>query len=74
MYTYLRSQGTFIVGPWVIDRINSYRDLRTGTQYIGNRASRVHIYIYIYTYVDILVKTIKYVERGSSTMISIDFD
>ena len=30
-----------IVGPWVIDSINVYRDLRTGTQYIGNWASRV---------------------------------
>ena len=31
----------YIVGPWVIDSINLYRDLRTGTQYIGNWASRV---------------------------------
>ena len=30
-----------IVGPWVIDSMNFYRDLRTGTQYIGNWASRV---------------------------------
>ena len=30
------SPGTHIVGPWVIDSINSYGDLRTGTQYIGN--------------------------------------
>ena len=37
-----RSPGTHIVGPWVIDSINSYRDLRTGTQYIGNWASRVY--------------------------------
>ena len=36
-----RSPGTHIVGPWVIDSINLYRDLRTGTQYIGNWASRV---------------------------------
>ena len=36
-----RSPGTHIVGPSVIDIINSYRDLRTGTQYIGNWASRV---------------------------------
>ena len=36
-----RSPGTHIVGPWVIDSINSYRDLRTRTQYIGNWASRV---------------------------------
>ena len=35
-----RSPGTHIVGPWVIDSINSYRDLRTGTQYVGNWASR----------------------------------
>ena len=35
-----RSPGTHIVGPWVIDSINSYRDLRTGTQYMGNWASR----------------------------------
>ena len=35
-----RSPGTHIVGPWVIDSISSYRDLRTGTQYIGIWASR----------------------------------
>ena len=35
-----RSPGTHIVGPWVIDSINLYRDLRTGTQYIGIWASR----------------------------------
>ena len=35
-----RSPGAHIVGPWVIDSINLYRDLRTGTQYIGNWASR----------------------------------
>ena len=28
------------VGPWVIDSINLNGDLRTGTQYIGNWASR----------------------------------
>ena len=38
---YPGSPGTHIVGPWVIDSISSYRDLRTGTQYIGNWASRV---------------------------------
>ena len=36
----LRSPGTRIVGPWVIDSINSYRDLGIGTHYIGNWASR----------------------------------
>ena len=36
-----RSPGTHMVGPWVIDSINLYRDLRTGTQYIGNWACRV---------------------------------
>ena len=35
-----RSPGTHIVGPWVIDSINVYRDVRTGTQYIGIWASR----------------------------------
>ena len=29
-----------MIGPWVIDSIHFYRDLRTGTQYIGNWASR----------------------------------
>ena len=29
-----------MVGPWVTDSINVYRDLRTGTQYIGIWASR----------------------------------
>ena len=29
-----------IVGPWVIDGIKLYRDLRTGTQYMGSWASR----------------------------------
>ena len=37
---YPRSPGTHRVGPWVIDSINLYRDLRTGTQYIGNWATR----------------------------------
>ena len=35
-----RSPGTHTVGPWVVDSTNLYRDLRTGTQYIGNWASR----------------------------------
>ena len=35
-----RSPGTHIVGPWVTGSIELYRDLRTGTQYIGNWASR----------------------------------
>ena len=39
--TYSRSPGTHIVGPWVPDSIKLQRDLRTGTQYIGNWASRV---------------------------------
>ena len=34
-----RSPGTHIVGPWVRDSINSCRDLRTGTQCIGNWGS-----------------------------------
>ena len=29
-----------MVGPWVIDGTNLYRDLRTGTEHIGNWASR----------------------------------
>ena len=37
---YPRSPGTHIVGPWVTDSIKLYRVLRTGTQYIGNWASR----------------------------------
>ena len=37
-----RSPGTHVVGPWVIDTINLYRDLRAGTLYvISNWASRV---------------------------------
>ena len=36
-----RSPGTHIVGPWVVDTIRLYSDLRTGTQCIGNWASRV---------------------------------
>ena len=36
-----RSPGTHIVGSWVIGSISLYRDPRTGTQYIGNWASRV---------------------------------
>ena len=36
----LRSPGTHTVGPWVTDNIELYRDLRTGTQYTGNWASR----------------------------------
>ena len=35
-----RSPGTHIVGPWVTDSIELYRDLRTGTQCITNWASR----------------------------------
>ena len=35
-----RSPGTYIVGPWVVDSTNLYRDLRTGTQYVGKWASR----------------------------------
>ena len=46
---YPRSPGTHIGGSWVIDSINLHRDPRTGTQYIGNWASRgVGIYIYIW--------------------------
>ena len=37
--TYPGSPGTHIVGPWLIDSMNLYRDLRSGTQYIGNWAS-----------------------------------
>ena len=40
-----RSPGTHIVGPWVIDSINLYKDLRTGTQYMVNWASRVEFII-----------------------------
>ena len=36
-----RSPGTHIVGPWAIDNLS--RDSRTGTQYIGNWASRVFL-------------------------------
>ena len=36
-----RSPGTHIVGPWVTDSIKLYRVFRTGTQYVGNWASRV---------------------------------
>ena len=39
-WEYPRSPGTHIVGPWVTDSINLYRVLRTGTQYLGNWASR----------------------------------
>ena len=35
-----RSPGTHIVGPWVTDSIKLQRDLRRGTQNIGNWASR----------------------------------
>ena len=38
--SYPRSPGTHIVGPWVTDTIYLYRDFWTGTQYIGNWASR----------------------------------
>ena len=47
IHIYPRSPGTHIVGPWVTDSIRLYRDLRTGTQYIGNWASRIYIYIYM---------------------------
>ena len=40
-----RSPGTHIVGPWVIDSIKLYRELRTGTHYIGNWASRACSYL-----------------------------
>ena len=36
-----RSPGTHIVGSWVMDNISLYRDPRTGTQFLGNWASRV---------------------------------
>ena len=36
-----RSPGTHIVCSWVIDSISLYRDPMTGTQYLGNWASRV---------------------------------
>ena len=36
-YIYLEAQVP-IVEPWVTETINFYRDLRTGTQYIGNWA------------------------------------
>ena len=36
-----RSPGTHIAGPWVVESTNLCRDLKTGTQYIGNWASRV---------------------------------
>ena len=39
-----RSPITHIVGPWVIDSIDLNRDLRTGTQSIGNWASRVTLW------------------------------
>ena len=49
IHTYPRSPGTHIVGPWVIDSINLYRDLRTGTQYMGNWASRdIHMGFKVY--------------------------
>ena len=38
---YPRNPGAHIVGPWVTDSIKLYWDSRTGTQYIGNWASRV---------------------------------
>ena len=38
---YPRSPGTHIVGSRVRDSIGLYRDPRTGTQYIGDWASRV---------------------------------
>ena len=41
LFSYPRSPGTHTVGSWVVDSISLYRDPRTGTQYIGNWASRV---------------------------------
>ena len=41
METIPRSPGTHIVGSRVIDSIRLCRDPRTGTQHIGNWASRV---------------------------------
>ena len=41
--TFPRSQGTHIVGSWVIDSISIYRDPKTGTQHVRNWASRVYI-------------------------------
>ena len=38
-----RSPGTHMVGPWVTDNIKLYRDLRTGTQYLSNWASRASL-------------------------------
>ena len=38
---YPRSPGTPSAGSWVIASIGLYGDPRTGTQYIGNWASRV---------------------------------
>ena len=34
-----------MVGPWVMDSIDLYRDLKTGTQYMGTWASRVRFRI-----------------------------
>ena len=36
-----RIQGTLTIGSWVMDSIGLYTEPRTGTQYIGNWASRV---------------------------------
>ena len=38
-----RSPGTHIIGSWVMDSILLYKEPRTGTQYMGNWASRVRI-------------------------------
>ena len=40
-YCIPRSPGTHVLGSWVTDSIKLCRVLRTGTQYIGNWASRV---------------------------------
>ena len=44
-HTNPRSPGTHLVGSWVIDSISVYRDPRTGTQYVGNWASRETLWI-----------------------------
>ena len=34
LLAFQRSPSTHIAGPWVIDNIDLYRDLRTGTQWV----------------------------------------
>ena len=46
---YPRSPGTHIVGSWVIGSICLYRDPGTGTQYIGNWASRAIVVSIFYS-------------------------